>query len=79
MGVREPVRGTDAGHNAKVATPMTLRQRYYLVASVAFVLLGSIIVVRSAVSRVLPVGVLGLVFIALGVVRMREFWRARKS
>jgi hypothetical protein len=54
---------------------MTLRQRYYVAASVAFVMLGMVIVVRSVAARVLPVGLLGAVFIALGMVRLKDFFR----
>lgn len=56
---------------------MGWRRHYYVLASVAFVAMGVIILVRSVVGRVLPVGMLGLVFIALGLVRLREFWQAK--
>lgn len=54
---------------------MTLRQRYYVAASAAFVILGLVIVARSVAARVLPVGLLGVVFIALGMVRLKDFLR----
>jgi uncharacterized membrane protein HdeD (DUF308 family) len=49
-----------------------VRQRYYLLVSVVYIALGVVIVVRSAVAHVLVVGILGVVLIALGLVRLRD-------
>ena len=48
-----------------------MRQRFYIVASVAYLVLGAVILVRGALAHVLPLIILGLVFCALGVVRLR--------
>jgi uncharacterized membrane protein HdeD (DUF308 family) len=54
-----------------------LRQRYYIVVSVLYVALGVVIAFRSAAAHVLPIAILGLIFIALGVVRLRDFYSPR--
>jgi uncharacterized membrane protein HdeD (DUF308 family) len=56
-----------------------VRQRYYVLVSVIYVALGLIILVRSALAHVLIVGVLGVVFIALGVVRLRDYSARNRS
>lgn len=55
----------------------SLRRRYSLGVSVLYIALGVIIAVRSVVSHVGAVALLGVVFIALGAVRIREYlkWR----
>jgi hypothetical protein len=55
----------------------TARRRYSLAVSVGYVFVGIVIAVRSVVSDVIPLAVLGLVFVALGAVRIREYliWR----
>ena len=50
-----------------------LRQRYYVVVSVIYILIGLVIVVRSVIGHVAVIGLLGLVFIALGAVRLRDY------
>jgi uncharacterized membrane protein HdeD (DUF308 family) len=57
----------------------SLRQRFTAVSSALFILLGLIILVRSLIASVIPLAVLGVVFIALGVVRIRDYlrWRQR--
>ena len=54
-----------------------LRQRYRLVASVLYIVLGTIIVFRSVLAHVLPLVLLGVVFIALGAVQVLAYlsWR----
>jgi len=56
--------------------PATFRARYFLVLSILFIVLGGIILGRSIVAHVAPVGLLGVVFIALGIVRLRDSLRA---
>jgi uncharacterized membrane protein HdeD (DUF308 family) len=56
-----------------------VRQRYYVLVSVIYIALGLIIVVRSALAHVLIVGILGVVFIALGFVRLRDFASRNRS
>ena len=58
---------------------MTLRQKYYFVASICFVILGLIIVVRAVLAQVPVIGILGAVLIALGVVRVRDFLKFRRG
>ena len=60
---------------------MTLRERYYLFASGAFIVLGSVILVRAVLAGVFVVGILGIVLIALGLVRVRDLlvWRGRSG
>lgn len=55
----------------------SLRQRYSLVISVAYIAIGVVIVVRSLLAIVLPLVLLGIVFMALGAVRIRDYlsWR----
>lgn len=50
-----------------------MRERYYLLVSILYIALGMIILVRSVTAHVAPVGILGLVFIALGAVRLRDY------
>lgn len=50
-----------------------IRRRYQVAVSVGYILLGVIILVRSIVGHVLPIVVLGVVFIALGAVRLRDY------
>ena len=55
----------------------TVRRRYSLVISMLYVVLGLIIGGRSLAAGVWPLIILGLVFIALGAVRIRDYlvWR----
>jgi uncharacterized membrane protein HdeD (DUF308 family) len=50
-----------------------VRRRYYVLASVIYILLGVVIVVRSILAHVAIIAVLGVVFIALGAVRLRDY------
>jgi uncharacterized membrane protein HdeD (DUF308 family) len=52
---------------------VNVRQRYFVLVSVIYVALGITIAVRSLVAHVVVVGVLGVVFIALGLVRLRDY------
>lgn len=56
-----------------------LREKYHVLASALYILAGVIMLVRAATSGVVPVIVLGCVFIALGAVRLRDYasWRSR--
>ncbi len=51
----------------------SLRQRYFVIASLLYIVLGIVILVRTVLAHALPLVVLGLVFIALGVVRLRDY------
>jgi uncharacterized membrane protein HdeD (DUF308 family) len=51
-----------------------VRQRYYVAVSILYVLLGVVIVTRSLIGHVVPIALLGVVFIALGAVRLREYF-----
>lgn len=51
-----------------------MRQRFYVFASVAYLVLGLIVIVRSVLAGVIPVGLFGLVLIALGAVRLRDYY-----
>jgi len=53
---------------------MKVRQRYFVIASVLYIILGIAILGRSVVSHVVPIALLGLVFIALGAVRLRDYY-----
>ncbi len=57
----------------------TPRQRYYLFASLMYLALGVVIVVRAAIGHSPVIVVFGLVLLALGAIRLRDFraWRAR--
>lgn len=55
---------------------MTLRQRYFVAVSIIYVLVGVVIAFRSVTAHVIPIAILGLVFIALGAVRLRDFYGA---
>lgn len=54
-----------------------VRQRYFVFVSVLYLVVGSVIVVRSAVAHVVPLMFLGIVFLALGGVRLRDYFRGR--
>jgi uncharacterized membrane protein HdeD (DUF308 family) len=56
-----------------------LRRRYSLSVSVIYIGLGVVIAVRSLVSHVGAIALLGVVFIALGTVRVREYLKWRRS
>ena len=56
-----------------------IRRRYYLAISVGYLIVGAIIVVRSVQGHVIPIGLLGLVFMGLGVVRLRDYLNWRRS
>lgn len=52
-----------------------LRQRYYVVISFGYILAGLVIASRSLLAHVAPIAILGAIFIALGLVRLRDFFR----
>ncbi|MGI8967818.1 MAG: hypothetical protein ACR2GA_01780 [Chloroflexota bacterium] len=56
-----------------------IRARYSLAVSTGYVLVGIVIIVRSLVAHVLPLILLGAVFIALGAVRVRDYLAWRRS
>jgi uncharacterized membrane protein HdeD (DUF308 family) len=51
----------------------TLRRRYYVLVSVIYILIGLVIMVRSVLAHVAVIAILGIVFIALGAVRLRDY------
>jgi uncharacterized membrane protein HdeD (DUF308 family) len=55
---------------------LRLRQKYFLVVSAGFIILGLIILARAAIAGVPIIGILGAVLIALGLVRIRDFFNA---
>ena len=55
-----------------------MRERYYVVVSLAFIALGLIIVARSVLAHAFVVGILGIVFVLLGAVRLRDYWGRRE-
>jgi uncharacterized membrane protein HdeD (DUF308 family) len=55
------------------------RSRYFVFASVMYVLLGAVIAVRAAMAHAPVPVVLGLIFLALGAVRLRDYWRWKGS
>jgi uncharacterized membrane protein HdeD (DUF308 family) len=57
----------------------TLRNRYYVLVSVIYIAIGLVIMVRSLIGHVAAIGLLGLVFIALGVVRLRDYLSFRRE
>lgn len=59
---------------------LSLRQRFSLFASAAYIVLGTIMVVRAVTTNfVVPLIVLGGVFIALGLVRIRDLIRWKRA
>jgi uncharacterized membrane protein HdeD (DUF308 family) len=58
---------------------VTLRQRFFLVASILYVVIGLLIVARGVISHVPVAGIFGVVLVGLGLVRIRDFsnWRRR--
>ena len=54
-----------------------MRGRYFVLVSVLYLALGIVIMVRSVVAHVVPLVVLGVVFLALGGVRLRDYYRHR--
>jgi uncharacterized membrane protein HdeD (DUF308 family) len=51
-----------------------VRQRYFVLASIAYLILGLIVIVRSVFAGAVPIGLFGLVLIALGAVRLRDYY-----
>ncbi|HLJ67231.1 MAG TPA: DUF308 domain-containing protein [Chloroflexota bacterium] len=60
---------------------MSARARYHFVASVLFIAIGVVILVRAVLAHVPFAGLLGVVFLALGIVRIRAFlnWKRQQS
>jgi uncharacterized membrane protein HdeD (DUF308 family) len=54
-----------------------VRQRYFVLVSVLYLAAGAVILVRSAVAHVVPLMLLGVVFLALGGVRLRDYYRGK--
>lgn len=50
-----------------------MRGRYFVAVSVAYIALGIVILTRAVVAHVYVIGVLGLVFILLGAIRLRDY------
>jgi len=57
----------------------SLRRKYHIAVSLAYLALGVVIAARSIAGHVLPVGILGLVFIALALVRLRDYRAWKKG
>jgi uncharacterized membrane protein HdeD (DUF308 family) len=51
-----------------------VRERWFVIASVAYIAAGLIIVARSVLAHVIPLVILGIVFVALGAVRLRDYF-----
>jgi uncharacterized membrane protein HdeD (DUF308 family) len=51
-----------------------MRRKYFVLASGIYIILGFVILVRSALAHVFVLAILGLVFIALGAVRLRDYF-----
>jgi hypothetical protein len=58
---------------------LTLRQKYFFILSVGFIILGTIIVVRAAIGRVPIAAVFGFILVALGGIRIRDFINLRRK
>lgn len=58
---------------------MTARLRYYVVASLVYMGIGVIVLVRGIMAHALLVAVLGVIFIALGAYRMRTFLQRQRQ
>jgi uncharacterized membrane protein HdeD (DUF308 family) len=58
---------------------LSRRQRFTVFASLAYIILGTVIAVRSLLAGVIPLAVLGAVLIALGIVRIRDLLRWRRN
>jgi hypothetical protein len=76
VGVYRSIRSRPRRQSSSV---MSVRQRYFIAASLAYVLIGIIILARGAIAHEPIAGVFGLIFVALGAVRLRDFrsWRGR--
>lgn len=55
------------------------RQRYFVFASAMYIALGIIIIGRAALAHSLVIVIFGLVLVALGAIRLRDFRRWRPS
>jgi uncharacterized membrane protein HdeD (DUF308 family) len=64
---------------ARMQESGAMRQRYFVFVSVVYVVLGVVIVARSALAGAIPVGILGVVFVALGAVRLRDYFTQREQ
>jgi hypothetical protein len=56
-----------------------VRERYFVAVSFLYIAIGSVIIVRSALGHVLVIGVLGVVFMALGLVRLKDYAARHRS
>lgn len=54
---------------------MITRHRYFVAVSIIYLIIGAVILARSIIGHVVPVGILGLVFLGLGAVRLRDYVR----
>jgi uncharacterized membrane protein HdeD (DUF308 family) len=51
-----------------------MRRRYFVLVSLLYIVLGVVIVARSAFAHAFAIAILGLVFVALGAVRLRDYF-----
>jgi len=85
-GVDRPGRSIDSPTGNRIGPPgvrpelegLSIRQRFTIFASAAYIVLGAIIVVRSVEARVFPLIALGAIFVALGLVKIRDLVRWRR-
>jgi hypothetical protein len=59
---------------------VTGRPRYFLIITAGYLVVGVIIVARAILAGVLPMVILGGVFLLLGAVRVRDYmtWRSQQ-
>jgi hypothetical protein len=57
----------------------TVRRRYYVAISLGYIGLGAVIATRSLLAHALPIVLLGIVFAALGAVRLRTYFAWRRD
>jgi hypothetical protein len=57
----------------------SVRARYFVFVSLVYLLLGVVILVRGVLAHAVIAGVLGLIFLGLGAVRLRDYrtWKQR--
>jgi hypothetical protein len=60
---------------------ITPRQRYFVLASLLYLVLGTIIIVRAAIGQSPVIVIFGVILVALGAIRLRDFraWRSRSE
>lgn len=67
------------GQSVSVSPISKMRTRYFVAVSLLYLVLGAVIMVRSVLAHTQPLIILGIVFLALGLVRLRDYNSRRQT